>query len=57
MMDVEETRDGLEELQEHCKAIIDLLGEDVTRDGLLKTPYRVAKAMQKLTCGYSIRGF
>ena len=48
------TREGLEELQEHYKAIIGLLGEDVTREGLVKTPLRVAKAMQKLTCGYSM---
>lgn len=54
MMNVDETREGLEELQEHYQAIIGLLGEDVTREGLVKTPYRVAKAMQKLTCGYGM---
>ena len=41
-----------EELANHYKSIIDLLGEDVNREGLLKTPYRVAKAMQFLTKGY-----
>lgn len=46
-------RDGLEELAAHYKSIIGLLGEDPEREGLLKTPLRVAKAMQILTRGYS----
>ena len=49
-----ETREGLEELQGHCEAILELLGENKYREGLVKTPYRVAKAMQKLTCGYGM---
>lgn len=40
------------ELMKHYKAILDLLGEDSEREGLLKTPERVAKAMQFLTKGY-----
>lgn len=40
-------------LEEHYAAIIDLLGENVQREGLVKTPERVAKAMQFLTQGYS----
>lgn len=36
----------------HYKEIIKELGEDVNREGLLKTPQRVAKAMQYLTKGY-----
>lgn len=40
-------------LEEHYAAIIDLLGENVQREGLMKTPERVAKAMQFLTQGYS----
>jgi GTP cyclohydrolase I len=45
---------ALEELKDHYKRIITLLGEDVQREGLLKTPERVAKAMITLTRGYEI---
>lgn len=41
-----------EKLSEHYAGIIDLLGEDVKREGLEKTPLRVAKAMQFLLQGY-----
>jgi GTP cyclohydrolase IA len=45
-------REGLDELAEHCHGILQLLGEDTQREGLLKTPMRMAKAMQVLTRGY-----
>lgn len=47
-----EFRDGLDELAAHYKDILRLLGEDTEREGLEKTPMRVAKAMQVLTRGY-----
>ena len=46
-------REGVDELAAHYRAAIQLLGEDPTREGLQKTPMRMAKAMQVLTRGYS----
>lgn len=48
-----EFREGLDELAAHYKEILKLLGEDPEREGLQKTPMRVAKAMQVLTRGYT----
>ena len=42
----------IEALKLHYTEILRLLGEDPTREGLLKTPERVAKAMSFLTKGY-----
>ncbi|MGI6243893.1 MAG: GTP cyclohydrolase I FolE [Prevotella sp.] len=47
-----EFRDGLDELAAHYKEVLKLLGENPDREGLVKTPMRVAKAMQILTRGY-----
>ena len=41
-----------EGLVKHYQNVIDLLGEDAQREGLVKTPQRVAKAMQFMTQGY-----
>ena len=40
------------DLSKHYHTIIESLGEDVNREGLLKTPQRIAKAMQFMTQGY-----
>lgn len=45
--------DSLESLIKNYKDVLGNLGEDPEREGLLKTPERVAKAMQFLTQGYS----
>jgi GTP cyclohydrolase I len=42
-----------EKIAKHYKEIMKLLGEDVEREGLEKTPFRVAKAMQFMTQGYN----
>ncbi|WP_051522886.1 MULTISPECIES: GTP cyclohydrolase I FolE [unclassified Prevotella] len=52
--DNERYREGLEDLAGHYKEILTLLGEDPEREGLEKTPMRVAKAMQVLTKGYTM---
>jgi GTP cyclohydrolase I len=44
----------VEALGSHYLKILELLGEDPGREGLLKTPERVAKAMQFLTHGYDL---
>ena len=41
------------QLSKHYKQVITLLGEDANREGLLKTPERMAKAMQFLLKGYN----
>ena len=46
-------REGLDDLATHYRSVLTLLGEDVSREGLEKTPMRVAKAMQILTRGYT----
>jgi GTP cyclohydrolase I len=41
-----------QELKKHYEAILSLIGENPAREGIVKTPERVAKAMQFLTQGY-----
>ena len=45
-----------EKIAAHVKEILKLLGEDTEREGLLKTPEWVAKAMQFMTKGYAQDG-
>lgn len=43
-----------EEIEKSYYEILDRLGEDPSREGLIKTPLRAAKAMQFLTSGYGM---
>jgi GTP cyclohydrolase I len=43
---------GLPALEPHVRAILEEIGEDPTREGLVKTPGRVARAFEDLTRGY-----
>ena len=52
MTENETYREGLDTLASHYEEILKLICEDPQRGGLLKTPMRVAKAMQTLTKGY-----
>ena len=52
--EVRSQESGVEELAAHYHQILTLLGEDPEREGLQKTPMRVAKAMQVLTRGYQM---
>jgi len=66
MMDDYEINDGyqkrdiynaktIKKLSVHYKEILKLIGENPEREGLLKTPERVSKAMQFLTHGYDLK--
>jgi len=43
-----------QDLSEHYREVLNKLGEDPTREGLLKTPERASKAMQFVTSGYQM---
>lgn len=51
-MEENDKEQRIDEIAGHIKAIIELLGEDPERQGLVKTPVRAAKALWHLTSGY-----
>lgn len=48
----EVNEETVRKIAEHYRAIIELIGEDTNREGLLKTPARAAKALVYATQGY-----
>lgn len=48
-------QDKIDRIASHYGAILTDLGEDPSREGLIKTPERVAKALQFLTHGYDLK--
>lgn len=54
-MEKEETNEQItNQIASHYEDILQRIGEDPNREGLLKTPERVAKALQFLTHGYDL---
>ncbi|MDE6116933.1 MAG: GTP cyclohydrolase I FolE [Duncaniella sp.] len=51
-MPKELSQETIEKIAQHYEAIISLIGEDITREGLSKTPMRAAKALAYITRGY-----
>ncbi len=52
-MDSEEREKRIEGLKECCSKMLTLIGEDNGREGLVKTPERVARAILDTTAGYA----
>lgn len=46
--------ENIELLKANCKQTLELIGENTEREGLLKTPERVAKTLAELTRGYDM---
>lgn len=47
-----ENRPSKSDMEEHVRGILEFVGEDPNREGLLRTPHRVAEAFRYLTNGY-----
>lgn len=47
-----QSNDTIQQIAKHYEEILKLVGEDPTREGLLKTPLRAAKALYRITSGY-----
>jgi len=52
--DEEHSQPYVEEIKSSYESILKNIGEDTTRNGIVKTPERAAKAMQFLTQGYNM---
>ena len=47
-------QESIDQLANSYSTLLTLIGEDISREGILKTPVRAAKAMQFLTHGYDL---
>ena len=47
-------QESIDQLANSYSTLLTTIGEDITREGILKTPVRAAKAMQFLTHGYDL---
>ena len=47
-------QESIDQLANSYSTLLTTIGEDITREGILKTPTRAAKAMQFLTHGYDL---
>ena len=52
-MDEKDREQRIEGLKECCAKMLEFMGEDIQREGLLKTPDRVARAILDTTAGYN----
>ena len=50
----EYNQESIDELAKSYTSVLSTIGEDISREGILKTPTRAAKAMQFLTHGYDL---
>ena len=48
------SEDNLERMAAACRVLLEGLGEDPEREGIVKTPMRMAKALLALTSGYAL---
>ena len=48
-----EREERLAKMEKACSTLLECLGEDVSREGLVKTPKRMAEALLACTRGYS----
>lgn len=51
-MEIEYDNETISQIASHIKSILHLLGEDSSREGLVRTPFRAAKALYYATNGY-----